>query len=195
MGIWNNSYSKWKNRSNKFRTYCRNFTQWRSSKTWNTSKEYQKYRYTIRITNEGEIEGYATEITDYIPEGLKFVKEDNPDWYEKEDGTVGTRALEGTLLKPGESAEVQIILTWINGNENFGKKVNLAEISEDKNDSNTPDIDSTPDNRVLEEDDIDNAEVVLVISTGTAPTYIALTTTVLTIMSVGIILIKKYVLL
>ena len=31
-----------------------------------------KFRYYIRITNEGEIEGYAKEISDYIPEGLKF---------------------------------------------------------------------------------------------------------------------------
>ena len=32
-----------------------------------------KFRYSIRITNEGDIAGYAKEITDYVPEGLKFV--------------------------------------------------------------------------------------------------------------------------
>ena len=40
-----------------------------------------KFEFQIKITNEGEIAGYAKEITDYIPEGLRFVQEDNPDWY------------------------------------------------------------------------------------------------------------------
>lgn len=58
-----------------------------------------KFEYTIRIINEGEIEGYATEITDDIPEGLEFIAKDNPLW--KKDGDkVTTRALEKTLLKP-----------------------------------------------------------------------------------------------
>ncbi|MCI8546597.1 MAG: DUF11 domain-containing protein, partial [Clostridia bacterium] len=35
-----------------------------------------KYVYSIKITNEGEIEGYATEITDRIPNGLAFYEED-----------------------------------------------------------------------------------------------------------------------
>ena len=39
----------------------------------------------------------------------------------------------------------------------------------------TKDIDSTPDNKVDGEDDIDKAEIMLSISTGTAPTYILLT--------------------
>ena len=153
-----------------------------------------QYAYTIRITNEGEIEGYATEITDYIPEGLKFVKEDNPDWYELGDGVVGTRALEETLLKPGESAEVEIILTWINGKENFGEKVNLAEISEDYNENGSPDIDSTPDNKKPDEDDIDDAPVILAVKTGVTQIYVGLTMIILVTLAGGISLIKKYVL-
>ena len=153
-----------------------------------------KYRYTIRITNEGEIAGYATEITDYIPEGLKFVKEDNPDWYEKEDGTIGTRKLENTLLQPGEYAEVEVILTWINGTENFGKKVNLAEISEDKNEKGVPDIDSTPNNKKDEEDDIDDAPVLLAVKTGETQIYVGLVMIILVTFAGGISLIKKYVL-
>ena len=39
-----------------------------------------KFRYSIRVTNEGDIAGYAKEVTDYIPEGLKFDAKDNPDW-------------------------------------------------------------------------------------------------------------------
>ena len=35
-----------------------------------------KFEFQIKITNEGEIAGYATEVTDYIPEGLRFIQED-----------------------------------------------------------------------------------------------------------------------
>ena len=41
------------------------------------NKVVVKFRYKIRVTNEGEIAGYATEISDYIPQGLKFVAADN----------------------------------------------------------------------------------------------------------------------
>ncbi len=153
-----------------------------------------KYIYTIRVTNEGEIAGYAKEITDYIPAGLKFVKEDNPDWYEISNGVVGTKALENKLLQPGEFAEVKITLTWINGAENFGEKVNLAEISKDYNESDSPDVDSTPNNKVPGEDDIDDAPVILTVKTGKAQTYVGLTLIILVTFAGGIGLIKKYVL-
>ena len=107
---------------------------------------------------------------------------------------VGTRALENTLLKPGESAEVKIILTWINGNENFGEKVNLAEISEDDNESDSPDIDSTPNNKVPGEDDIDDAPLILTIKTGSAKIFVGLILIILVTFAGGVGLIKKYVL-
>lgn len=153
-----------------------------------------KYVYTIRVMNEGEIEGYAKEVTDYIPEGLKFVEEDNPDWYIIEDGVVGTKALENTLLQPEEYAEVQIVLTWINGTENFGEKINVAEISQDYNESNSPDVDSTPNNKVPEEDDIDDAPVILAVRTGSIQIYVGLIMIVIVTFASGVGLIKKYVL-
>lgn len=153
-----------------------------------------KFVYTITIKNEGEIAGYATEISDYIPEGLEFIAEENKQWTKVSDNKVTTNALANTKLEPGKEASVQITLKWINGEKNLDLKTNTAEISADKNDSNTPDIDSTPNNQVPGEDDIDTADVFLSISTGTTPTYIALTTTVLAILGTGIILIKKFVL-
>lgn len=154
-----------------------------------------KFKYSIRVTNEGEIPGYATEISDYIPEGLKFVAADNKDWKEV-DGKIATNKLENTLLNPGESAEVEVLLTWINGKNNMGLKVNTAEISKDKNDSNTPDIDSTPNNQKPGEDDIDDAPVILATKTGELINleYVLLATGSLAIISTGVILIKKYVL-
>lgn len=154
-----------------------------------------KFRYKIRVTNEGEIAGYAEEISDYIPEGLKFVAADNPKWKEV-DGKIVTDQLKDTLLQPGESAEVEVLLTWINGKNNLGLKVNVAEISKDRNDSNTPDIDSTPNNQKPKEDDIDDAPVILSVKTGVENTitYVTLTGITLGILSTGLIFIKKYVL-
>ena len=153
-----------------------------------------KFKYKIKVTNEGEIDGYVKEIKDHIPEGLKFLPEDNPDWKQVSEDVVATTKLENTLLKPGESATVDIILTWINGDDNLGLKVNIAEISKDYNDSDTPDIDSTPDNFKEGEDDIDDAPVILSIKTGEARIYITLAGIILVTLAGGIFLIKKLVL-
>ena len=152
-----------------------------------------KFRYSIRITNEGDIAGYAKEITDYVPEGLRFIAEDNPGWTDEGNNVISTRLLENTLLQPGESAEVEVLLTWINGANNLGLKTNTAEISEDYNDKGAPDIDSTPDNKVPGEDDIDDAEVILSISTGQVRIYYTLGFIVLITIGGGVLLIKKYV--
>ncbi len=153
-----------------------------------------KFVYNITVKNEGEIAGYAKEIKDYIPDGLEFVSDDNSGWYKLSDKEVATDALANTLLQPNETASVQITLKWINGENNLGKKINVAEISKDDNEYDSPDIDSTPDNKVPGEDDIDDAPVILSISTGSNPTYYNLIASVAVIMITGIILIKKFVL-
>ena len=152
-----------------------------------------KFEYKIRIENQGKIAGYAKEISDYIPEGLEFVKEDNPLW-EEVDGKVVTDQLKDTLLQPGETAEVSILLTWINSEDNMGLKVNTAEISKDYNEYGAPDIDSTPNNKVPGEDDIDDAPVMLSVTTGEEQSYVILTVVVLGILAGGLILVKKFVL-
>lgn len=156
------------------------------------SKTTVKFKFAIKVTNEGEIAGYVKEISDYIPEGLKFVAKDNPDWKET-DGKVVTDKLKDTLLEPGESATVEIILTWINNKDNMGEKINWAEISKDENEYNSPDIDSTPNNQQKGEDDIDSAPVILSVVTGNAQTYITLIFASLSIFTAGVILIKKFV--
>ena len=152
-----------------------------------------KFRYSIRITNEGDIAGYATEITDYIPEGLRFIAEDNSGWTDEGNNVISTRLLENTLLQPGESADVEVVLTWINGEDNMGQMTNIAEISEDYNDKGAPDRDSTPDNQRSGEDDIDDAPVLLSIETGQERIYFVLGFTVLGTLAGGLVLIKKFV--
>ena len=157
-----------------------------------------KFEFQIKITNEGEIAGYATEVTDYIPEGLRFIQEDNPLWYPREPlngrERVGTTQLADTLLQPGESATISILLTWINDPNNMGLKTNIAEISQDDNDSDTPDIDSTPDNFTDGEDDIDDAPVMLTVALGDTQIYIGLGFIIVAMLTGGIWAIKRYVL-
>ena len=153
-----------------------------------------KFRYSIRVYNQGDVEGYAKEITDYIPEGLKFVAEDNPGWTDEGNNVISTTLLKDTLLKPGEYADVEVLLTWINSQDNMGVKVNTAEISKDYNEYGLPDKDSTPDNRKQGEDDIDDAPVMLSVSTGQVRIYFTIGFVVLITIAGGVVLIKKYVL-
>ncbi|MCI8485672.1 MAG: hypothetical protein HFJ20_00800 [Clostridia bacterium] len=151
-----------------------------------------KFEYQIRVTNEGQIPGSVEEISDYIPQGLKFETADNKDW-EMQEGKVITHKLAGKILQPGESAEVTIRLIWINKDNNMGLKVNVAEISKDYNEYGSPDIDSTPNNKVPAEDDIDDAPVMLTVKTGQTILYIGLIIGVLTIIAVGTYGIKRFV--
>ena len=169
------------------------------------NKTVVKFVYKIRVTNEGEIPGYATEVTDYIPEGLEIHVEDGNNkqygWVKSGDDKIVTRALETVLLNPGESKELEVTFRWINSEKNLGQKINIAEISEDANDYNTDDIDSTPNNKENpykeeQEDDDDFALVILSLKTGATQfmSYFTLITITLAIVGGGIILIKKYVL-
>ena len=159
-----------------------------------------KFKWTIKVENQGPIAGYATELKDHIPEGLKFVEEDNKEfgWKLEKDGTITTNYLKDTLLQKGDTAELPVILTWVNDSENMGVKVNYAEISEDFNAYGAPDIDSTPDNLKGEpaEDDEDKDEVRLNIQTGSGVIikYTLITVGVLAMVAVGIVFIKKNVL-
>ena len=160
------------------------------------NKTIVKFEFTIKITNEGDIAGYAKEITDYVPKGLKFYKEDNKGWKDEGNNVISTELLKDTLLQPGQSATVKVILRWINGENNLGLKTNVAEISKDYNEKGVPDRDSTPDNKKKGEDDIDDAPVLLTISTGIENTvkYATVALVILLVLGTGLATIKKYVL-
>ncbi len=162
----------------------------------NINKIIVKFQYMIRVNNEGNIQGYADEIADYIPEGFKFEESDNVKWGWKigEDGIVRTDYLKDTELKPGSYAEVPIVLVWKNGIENLGEKINKAEISKTRNESNATDIDSILGNMIDEEDDLDDSSVVIAAHTGTFRIYIGLTMIMLIAFAGGIFVMKKYVL-
>ncbi len=152
-----------------------------------------KFVYGIRVKNEGDIAGYAKEITDYIPEGMEMLEADNPNWKKVSESVATTDQLAGELLNPGDYKDIEITLKWKNGENNLSQKINTAEISKDENEYGIPDVDSVPGNKTPGEDDIDDAPVILSLATGRIPLYIGLTLGTLIILGGGIFLIKKYV--
>ena len=149
-----------------------------------------KVEYGITIKNEGEIAGTAKKIIDYLPSGFKFEKNDNVNWYEQ-DGNVVTDELENVMIEPGQTATVKLVLTWNNSATNIGTKTNTAEILEDYNESDTPDIDSTPGNKDLNEDDIDNAQIMITVKTGGITYGIQIANCILAIFAVVILGVEK----
>ncbi|MEG1313687.1 MAG: hypothetical protein RSD40_05170, partial [Bacilli bacterium] len=83
-----------------------------------------KFRFGIRVINQGDIAGYAKEVKDHIPDGLEMIESENPEWKDLGNGAVSTNSLENKLLQPGEYADLEILLTWINGEDNIGVKTN-----------------------------------------------------------------------
>ena len=117
-----------------------------------------KFQYEIVIKNEGEVAGYATEIADYVPDGLRFSQADNPEWRVSGDRIVSNK-LKDKLIEPGKEEKLDLVLTWVNSELNFKSMVNAAEIGNFRNDHDTPDINSTPNNKVKTENDYDEAMI------------------------------------
>lgn len=150
--------------------------------------------YKFTITNEGGIPGYVKKLADYLPAELKFNSELNNDWYEGKDGVIYNNSLANTVINPGESKEVTLILTKNMNSEDFGLINNSAEIYETSNDYGALDVDSTPGNKSTSEDDYSTANVLTSIKTGGIIVYTTLTLTVIAIVGVGLYMIKKKVL-
>ena len=121
--------------------------------------------YTIRVYNEGEVAGYATEITDYLPEGLILAEKSSINtqygWTNPNgDGkTIVTTALAEELIDAFDGTnlsykdvqiECEVVAT--KGETNLSLK-NVAEITEDldKDRNEVEDRDSTPENLTEEQ--------------------------------------------
>lgn len=150
--------------------------------------------YKIRVTNEGDIAGYAKKIVDYLPKDMKFSSELNPDWYQSTIGNIYNASLANTLILPGETKEVTLLLTKKMNDNNLGAINNRAEICESYNDLGLADIDSTPANQVQKEDDISSADAMISVKTGETYIYIVITLISTGMLAVGIYVINKKVL-
>lgn len=140
--------------------------------------------YTIRIYNQGLMNGYASKIIDDVPEGLEYLPEHETNqkygWQLSEDGKqISTDYLSkekeanpgANLIKAFDRSkevseeepynpdyrDVEVAFKVTQPNTSDRIIINTAEIAEDKDETNEPveDIDSTPDNQKEEEDDID----------------------------------------
>ena len=150
--------------------------------------------YKLRVTNEGAIAGYVKKLVDYMPSEMKFNSELNKDWYTSENGILYNSSLANTLINPGESKEVTLILTKKMTEENLGLYHNTAEIYEAYNDLGIQDIDSTPGNNKAGEDDISSADVLITLKTGKTITFFGLSITIIGTIAVGAYFVKKKVL-
>lgn len=148
--------------------------------------------YKIEVANYGEVSGYVEEIKDYIPLGLRFEQSKNPDWTALGNNIVKTEKTKDTLLVPGDKTEVEITLEWEKGGDNVGTKMTMAEISKatDRERAVVKDINSTPDNQVPGEDDLDQALVLIAVKTGGIVTmgkqaYTIMSLVIITVMMIG----------
>ena len=147
--------------------------------------------YTIKVTNEGNIPGYAKNIVDYKLAELNFNSGLNNEWYAGNDGNVYTTTLQNTLINPGESKEVKLVLTKSMNSNNVGFTNNVAEIYEAYNEYGLDDKNSTPANNAQGENDRSSADSAIIVKTGEQAIYIVLAIIVLLIIITGVATIKK----
>lgn len=136
--------------------------------------------YTVRVYNEGKVNAYASQVTDYLPEGLEFVEdaEENKIWnYDEETRKLTTNEnYKAELLKGHEEGkelayqDLQVVCRVNKDVKENANIINIAEITDIKHEDGTPaeDRDSTPSNVDLDnygpenkEDDDDYEKVVV----------------------------------
>lgn len=150
--------------------------------------------YTIQVTNEGDIPGYAKEIVDYIPSGMTFNSELNKEWYLGKDGNAYSTTLANTIINPGETKEIKFVLSKKMTNDNMGTFRNTAEIKTSYNEYGIEDIDSKAGNKQDGEDDMSSADAVIAMSTGKeAVSYAGIAIGVLALIAFAVYEIKKHV--
>ena len=129
--------------------------------------------YTFTVKNEGELEGYAKQIVDYMPKELEFNTELNKNWYKGNDGNLYTEELTDTSIAAGESKTVKLVLTKAMTETNTGIINNQAEISKDYNQAGVADQDSTPGDQDPKDDDMSSADLIIGVKTGETLIYIS----------------------
>ena len=117
-----------------------------------------KVSYKIRVTNTGEIEGTAGEIVEVIPAGYSYYQEDNDIYWEERNGTFVTDALKDNIIQPGEYKEIQIVLRWNKGEDNFGEKENLVILTGENNPAGYEDVNK--------DDNHSTSKMIITVATG-----------------------------
>lgn len=150
--------------------------------------------YEIEIANEGDVNGYVTDIIDYLPKELEFNSEMNTEWYLGKDNNLHYLALNPEPIEPGKTQTVKLVLTKTLEADSTGTIENIAEISEGTCLEALKDVDSTSGNKQSGEDDIGKASLIVSIRTGSPMMYIGIVIASMIILGAGIYIIDKKVL-
>ena len=154
------------------------------AKYMNNTSVIVTYKFIIR--NNGDVAGYVESLKDIMPKGLEFSSEFNKDWYKGEDGALYTTALNKNAIEPGESSEIELILTKETTEESTGTFTNNAELEKISN------IEAVEEAK--EDNNKSSADLVISIKTGSIFLYIGITLGSIAIVAVGAYIIKKKIL-
>lgn len=131
--------------------------------------------YGLKVKNIGEIAGYASEISDYIPKDFELV---NDSIWKNNGNVVTTTSLAKKIINPGESKNLEITFKWNLNANSIGERNNKAVISKYENDYNAKD--NTEDNKNEE-------RFIISIKTGAFEISIFI---ILTILIISVVVIK-----
>ena len=132
--------------------------------------------YKLKVTNVGEVAGYAKTIVDYIPSSLTFNSGLNSNWYKK-GKNVYTSSLANKKIEPGETKEVTLTLTKKMTESNTGLTNNKAEIESAYNSLGIPNTTKQEKNGKVT--NAGSADTIIGVKTGAAVSYVALTLTII----------------
>ena len=148
--------------------------------------------YKLKVTNVGEVAGYAKSIVDYLPSSLTFNSGLNSDWYKK-GKNLYTSSLADTLIEPGETKEVKLTLTKKMTESNTGLTNNKAEIESAYNSLGIPNTTKTTKNGKTQ--NAGSADTIIGVKTGAAVSYVTLTLTIIIVICGLAYLVNKKLLL
>ncbi|MBR3512452.1 MAG: hypothetical protein IKN74_05830 [Clostridia bacterium] len=141
--------------------------------------------YRIVVKNEGQIDGYANRIVDYLPEGLTFDQAKNPNWSLNGNELVYTGFVDRTIPS-GKEIETSLYLTKKVDSIRTNSIENSAEILESTTESGLVDVDSTVGNKSSLEDDFDKAVLLITVSTGAVVNRLLIVIAVLSIIGIAL---------
>ena len=132
--------------------------------SWSKIEEATTATFTFEVTNQGNVDAFDIEVTDYLMDGFEFSTIGNMGWSESGDNLVYTIA---GPLAPGETEiftldltvvlpENASVLSWYNESEISSADDDTDDTNEDPTDADsTPDDDPNNDNDLVDGPDDD----------------------------------------
>ncbi len=150
--------------------------------------------YSLKVTNNGSVPGYAKSIVDYIPEGMTFNSELNNTWYLGKDGNAYNTNLANTIINPGETKEITLILSRKMSGENTGTVRNTADVLISYNEYGLEDRDVQLDRNGKKTDDKSAADLVIGMATGReVASFTGITLGILSLIALAVYEVKKHI--